>query len=186
MLLNDKEIKLLAEEFNLISPFVDKQVRELGGTKVISYGLSSYGYDIRVSDKYKIFTNIHSEIVDPKNISEKVFVDHIGDYCLIPPHSFALACSVETFDMPADVTAICLGKSTYARTGLIVNVTPLEAGWSGVLTIELSNTTPLPLKVYSLEGIAQLLFYKGNPCETTYRDKNGKYLNQSNITLAKV
>lgn len=166
-----------------IEPFAEAARRP----GVISYGVSSYGYDVRVGDRYKIFTNVHSAIVDPKSFNDKSFVDYVGDYCIIPPNSFALAETVETFEIPRDVIAICLGKSTYARCGIIVNVTPLEPEWRGKVTIEISNTTPLPAKIYSNEGIAQILFLRAEQvCEVSYADKRGKYQDQVGLTLPKV
>lgn len=167
----------------VIRPFAEGAARP----GVISYGVSSYGYDVRVGDKYKVFTNVHSAIVDPKNFSPKSFVDIQGDYCLIPPNSFALAETVEYFEIPRDVLAICVGKSTYARCGIIVNVTPLEPEWRGKVTIEISNTTPLPAKIYSNEGIAQIIFLRAErACSVSYADKAGKYQDQEGLTLPKV
>lgn len=167
----------------MIEPFVDEQTRE----GVISYGLSSYGYDARVSGEFKIFTNVHSVTVDPKNFDEESFVDRETDVCIIPPNSFALARTVEYFRIPRDVLVICLGKSTYARCGIIVNVTPLEPTWCGYLTLEISNTTPLPAKIYGDEGIAQLLFFEGDePPSVAYADRNGKYQDQIGVTLPKL
>jgi dCTP deaminase len=175
----DHWIRQMALEHEMITPFVDGQVRE----GVISYGLSSYGYDIRVADQYKIFTNVNSAIVDPKSFDTASFVDFQGDVCIIPPNSFVLARSVEHFKIPRNVLAICVGKSSMARCGLIVNVTPLEPEWKGILTLEISNTTPLPAKVYSNEGIAQLLFLEGDSeCEVSYADRKGKYQNQTTVT----
>ena len=181
--LSDKTIRTLAIEENMISPFEDKQVRE----GKISYGLSSYGYDARVSEEFKIFTNVNSEIVDPKDFKSTNFVTKNGPECIIPPNSFALARTVERFKIPKDVMVICLGKSTYARCGIIVNVTPLEPGWEGHVTLEFSNTTPLPAKIYANEGVAQFIFLKGNETpEVTYADRNGKYMGQTGVTLPKV
>lgn len=189
-ILSDQEIGQLCDPQSdnpMVTPYSNKLIRENGqNEKIISYGQSSYGYDIRVDRQYKIFTNISSAVIDPKNFQESIFVEHEGDYCIIPPHSFVLCRSMETFNMPKNVTAICIGKSTYARTGLIVNVTPIESQWAGILTIELSNTTPLPLKIYSEEGIAQLLFFKGADCLTTYKERKGKYQNQTGITLPRL
>ena len=168
---------------NMISPFQDKQIRE----NKISYGLSSFGYDARVSNEFKIFTNVNSEIVDPKNFKPNSFGTKKASECIIPPNSFALASTMEYFKIPKDVLVICLGKSTYARCGLIVNVTPLEPGREGYVTLEFSNTTPLPAKIYANEGVAQFVFIKGNETpEVTYADRNGKYMNQSGVTLPKV
>jgi dCTP deaminase len=167
----------------MIEPFVEKQTAE----GVISYGLSSYGYDARVSNEFKIFTNVDNAIVDPKNFAEQSFVDRKVDVCVIPPNSFALARTVEYFRVPRDVLVICLGKSTYARCGLIVNVTPLEPEWEGYVTLEISNTTPLPAKVYANEGLCQFLFLKGEgPCEVSYADRKGKYMKQTGVTLPKL
>ena len=167
----------------MITPFNDRQVRE----GVISYGVSSYGYDLRVADEFKIFTNVNSAIVDPKNFDERSFVSVQAASVLVPPNSFALARSVEYFKIPRDVLTICVGKSTYARCGIIVNVTPLEPEWEGHVTLEFSNTTPLPAKIYANEGAAQFLFLQGNePCEVSYRDKAGKYQGQRGVTLPKI
>jgi dCTP deaminase len=173
----------MAVEQGMIEPFVDRQVRE----GVISYGLSSYGYDIRVSDEFKIFTNVHSAVVDPKNFNPKSFVDYKGDICVIPPNSFVLAQTVEYFRIPRDVLTICLGKSTYARCGLIVNVTPFEPEWEGYVTLEISNTTPLPARIYANEGIAQVLFFQADEvCEVSYADRKGKYQKQQSIMLPRI
>ena len=181
--MSDKWIRERALKDNMIAPFVDQQKRE--GT--ISYGLSSYGYDARVSGEFKIFTNVDSAIVDPKDFSTQGFVDRPGDVCVIPPNSFALARTVEYFRIPRDVLVICLGKSTYARCGIIVNVTPLEPGWEGHVTLEFSNTTPLPAKIYANEGACQFLFLQGNePCEISYADRKGKYMGQKGVTLPKL
>ena len=167
----------------IISPFYNKLKVE----NVISYGLSSYGYDIRVSNKYKIFTNINAEVVDPKNFNSNNVVDFEGDFCIIPPNSFALASTIEYFKIPKNVLSICLGKSTYARCGIIVNITPLEPEFEGYITIEISNTTPLPAKIYSNEGIAQVIFFEGDEqCKISYKDRKGKYQKQVGITLPKV
>ena len=183
MILSDKWIRTNAQENNMIEPFVEKQTRE----GMISYGLSSYGYDARVGNEFKIFTNVDSAVVDPKNFSDKSFVTRETDVCIIPPNSFVLAHTVEYFRIPRDVLVICLGKSTYARCGLIVNVTPLEPGWEGHVTIEISNTTPLPAKVYANEGVCQFLFFQGNePCEVSYADRAGKYMGQTGVTLPKL
>jgi dCTP deaminase len=184
-ILSDRSILELVENHGMISPFEAQQVRKLGsGTKIISYGLSSYGYDARVSNEFKIFTNIDSAIVDPKNFVEHSFVDRTADVCTIPPNSFVLARTVEYFKIPRDMLVICVGKSTYARCGIIVNVTPLEPEWEGHVTLEFSNTTPLPARIYANEGACQFLFLKGDKdCLTSYRDKAGKYMNQSGVTL---
>lgn len=184
--MSDKWIKEKAIKDKMIEPFEGKQVRNKDGARVISYGVSSYGYDARVANEFKIFTNVNSMIVDPKNFNENVFVDRKGDACIIPPNSFVLARTVEYFKIPHDVIVICLGKSTYARCGIVVNVTPLEPGWEGHVTLEFSNTTPLPAKIYANEGACQLLFFKGNePCEVSYADRKGKYMKQTGVTLPK-
>lgn len=173
---------------DMINPYVPKQVRtDDSGKNIISYGLSSYGYDIRAADEWKVFTNVNTTIIDPKNFNEDCFVDVSGKgYCIVPPNSFVLARSVEYMYIPNDVLVVCLGKSTYARCGIIVNVTPLEPGWNGHITLEFSNTTPLPAKIYANEGVAQLLFLKGEePCSTTYADRYGKYQGQLGVTLPK-
>ena len=181
--LSDKWIKEMARTHNMISPFEDKQIR---GTK-ISYGLSSFGYDARVSNEFKIFTNVNSEIIDPKNFTQNNFISKNGESCIIPPNSFVLSSTIEYFKIPNDIMVICLGKSTYARCGIIVNVTPLEPGWEGYVTLEFSNTTPLPAKIYANEGAAQFIFLKGNEKpDITYADRNGKYMKQSGVTLPKV
>ena len=180
---SDKWIKKMSFENDMIKPFEEKQVDK----SLISYGLSSYGYDIRVSDEYKIFTNVNNSLVDPKNFDSKSFVDFKGDVCIVPPNSFALARSVEYFKIPRNVLTICLGKSTYARCGIIVNVTPFEPEWEGYVTLEISNTTPLPAKIYSNEGLCQVLFFESDEeCNQSYKDKKGKYQSQVGITLPKV
>jgi dCTP deaminase len=182
-ILSDKWIKEMVRTNDMISPFENKQVRD----SKISYGLSSFGYDARVSNEFKIFTNINSEIVDPKNFKLNNFISKKGDECIIPPNSFALSSTVEYFRIPNDVMVICLGKSTYARCGIIVNVTPLEPSWEGNVTLEFSNSTPLPAKIYANEGAAQFIFLKGNEKpDITYADRNGKYMKQSGVTLPKV
>jgi len=179
----DKWIRKMALEKKMIEPFEEKQVRK----GVISYGLSSYGYDIRVADEFKLFTDIYSTLVDPKKFDPKSFVDMKADSIIIPPNSFALARTVEYFRIPRNVLTVCLGKSTYARCGIIVNVTPLEPGWEGHVTLEFSNTTPLPAKVYANEGACQFLFLQGNePCEVSYADRAGKYMGQKGVTLPKL
>ena len=183
---SDKSIRRMAEEQDMISPLEAGQVREGENGRMISYGTSSYGYDVRCSDEFKIFTNINSAIVDPKNFDENSFVDVKSDVCIIPPNSFALARTVETFKIPRSVLTICLGKSTYARCGIIVNVTPLEPEWEGHVTLEFSNTTTLPAKIYANEGVAQMLFFESDEvCETSYADRNGKYQGQQGVTLPK-
>jgi dCTP deaminase len=179
----DRWIKKMALEHRMIEPFEDRQVR----AGVISYGLSSYGYDIRVADEFKVFTNINSTVVDPKSFDNRSFVDVKADVCIIPPNSFALSRTVEYFRIPRDVLTVCVGKSTYARCGLIVNVTPFEPEWEGFVTLEISNTTPLPAKVYANEGIAQVLFFQSDEtCEVSYADKKGKYQKQPGLTLPKL
>jgi dCTP deaminase len=173
----------MAKEQRMIEPFIDDQVRE----DVISYGLSSYGYDIRVTDEFKIFTNVHSAIVDPKHFNPKSFVDYKGEVCIIPPNSFVLARTIEYFRIPRGVLTMCIGKSTYARCGLIVNVTPFEPEWEGYVTLEISNTTPLPARIYAHEGIAQVLFFEADePCEISYADRKGKYQAQTDIVLPRI
>ncbi len=180
---SDRWIRKMAQEHDMINPFTEKQVRK----GVISYGLSSYGYDLRVADEFKIFTNVNNAIVDPKQFDEKSFVTIQSDICIVPPNSFALARSVEYFKIPRDVLTICVGKSTYARCGVIVNVTPFEPEWEGFVTLEISNTTPLPAKIYANEGLCQILFFQSDePCETSYKDKNGKYQAQHGIVLPKL
>jgi len=179
----DHWIKRLAVEQRMIEPFAESQVRD----GVISYGVSSYGYDIRVADEFKIFTNLFSAVVDPKHFDPKSMVDFKGDVCVIPPNSFALARTIEYFRIPRNVLTVCLGKSTYARCGIIVNVTPFEPEWEGYVTLEISNTTPLPARIYSNEGIAQVLFFQADEeCETSYADKKGKYQKQQSIVLPKL
>jgi len=187
-ILSDKTITQLAFEKQMISPFVPNQVRfNQDNQKIISFGNSSYGYDARVASEFKIFTNIHSAIVDPKNFAENSFVERDTDVCIIPPNSFALGRTVEYFKIPDDILVICVGKSTYARCGIIVNVTPLEPGWEGYVTLEFSNTTPLPAKIYANEGICQFLFFRGDQkCQTSYSQRNGKYMKQSGVALPKV
>ena len=179
----DSWIREMAHSKGMIEPFIETQKRK----NCISYGVSSYGYDARVSEEFKIFTNVDSALVDPKKFSTESFVERSGDVCVIPPNSFALARTVEYFRVPRDILVICLGKSTYARCGIIVNVTPLEPGWEGYVTLEFSNTTPLPAKIYANEGVAQFIFLKGNEKpEVTYADRKGKYMGQTGVTLPKV
>lgn len=179
----DHWIRKMAHEQRMIEPFADSQVRN----GVISYGVSSYGYDIRVADEFKIFTNVHSAVVDPKNFDPRSMVDFKGQVCIIPPNSFALARTVEYFRIPRNVLTVCLGKSTYARCGIIVNVTPFEPEWEGYVTLEISNTTPLPAKIYANEGIAQVLFFVADQeCDVSYADKKGKYQKQGSIVLPKL
>ncbi len=181
--MSDRWIRQMAQDHAMIEPFVETQKRD----GVISYGLSSYGYDARCADAFKVFTNVDSAIVDPKNFAGDSFVDRKGPVCTIPPNSFALTHTVEYFRIPRDVLVICLGKSTYARCGIIVNVTPLEPEWEGQVTIEISNTTPLPARIYAFEGICQFLFLRGDqPCETSYADKAGKYMHQRGVALPRL
>ena len=183
-IMSDKWITEKSINHDMISPFVDSQVKATESGKVISYGVSSYGYDARVSNEFKIFTNINTSIVDPKNFDKESLEHRETDVCIIPPNSFALARTVEYFKIPKDVLVICVGKSTYARCGIIVNVTPLEPGWEGHVTLEFSNTTPLPAKIYAGEGACQFLFFEGNEaCSTSYSDRNGKYMGQIGVTL---
>jgi dCTP deaminase len=182
---SDRWIRRMAREHGMIEPFVDGQVRE----GAISYGLSSYGYDMRVAPEFRIFTNVLSIIVDPKHFDARSFVEFDGDVCIVPPNSFALARSVEYFRIPRNVLTICLGKSTYARCGIITNVTPFEPEWEGHVTLEISNTTPLPAKIYANEGICQVLFFEADDddiCQTSYADKKGKYQKQTGVTLPKL
>ena len=185
---SDKWIKKMSLEHEMIKPFSEGQIRlDDNGNKLISYGVSSYGYDVRCSSEFKVFTNIHSAIVDPKSFDENSFVDINSEVCIIPPNSFALARTIEYFKIPRNVLTICLGKSTYARCGIIVNVTPLEPEWEGHVTLEFSNTTPLPAKIYANEGACQFLFYKGEaPPEVSYKDRKGKYMMQTGVTLPKL
>jgi dCTP deaminase len=181
---SDRWIRRMAAEHAMIEPFAPGQVRESEGGPIISYGTSSYGYDVRCADEFKVFTNINSVIVDPKNFDSNSFVDLRSDVCIIPPNSFALARTVEYLRIPRDVLVVCLGKSTYARCGIIVNVTPLEPEWEGHVTLEFSNTTPLPAKIYAHEGVAQILFFESDePCESSYKDRGGKYQGQLGVTL---
>ncbi len=183
---SDKWIRRMASEHGMIEPFEAGQVRTEGGNRLISYGTSSYGYDVRCSREFKVFTNINSATVDPKHFDENSFVDVVGDVCVIPPNSFALASTVEYFRIPRNVLTICLGKSTYARCGIIVNVTPLEPEWEGHVTLEFSNTTTLPAKIYANEGVAQMLFFESDEvCEVSYKDRGGKYQGQTGVTLPK-
>jgi dCTP deaminase len=180
---SDRWIQRMAEEHGMITPFAASQVRQ----GVISYGLSSYGYDLRVAGEFKIFTNVNSTIVDPKRFDERSFVEFKGDVCIVPPNSFALARSVEYFKIPRSTLTICMGKSTYARCGIIVNVTPLEPEWEGYVTLEISNTTPLPARVYSNEGLCQIVFFEADEiCAVSYKDKKGKYQSQQGIVLPRI
>ena len=184
---SDRWIRRMARDHDMISPFEAGQVRQVNDRRIISYGTSSYGYDVRCAEDFKIFTNVYSAIVDPKAFDERSFVDLRSDVCVIPPNSFALARTVEYFRIPRNVLTICLGKSTYARCGIIVNVTPLEPEWEGHVTLEFSNTTPLPAKIYANEGIAQVLFFQSDePCEISYKDKKGKYQAQQGLTLPRL
>jgi len=184
---SDRWIREMVRQKKMIEPFSTSQVRQMEeGQSMISYGLSSYGYDLRVADEFKVFTNTFNAIVDPKAFDEKAFISLKSDVCIVPPNSFALARSMEYFRIPRDVITICLGKSTYARCGIIVNVTPLEPEWEGYLTLEISNTTPLPAKIYANEGLAQLLFFGGHEeCEVSYADRKGKYMYQQGVTIPK-
>ncbi|NIR42948.1 MAG: dCTP deaminase [Gemmatimonadetes bacterium] len=180
---SDRWIREMALEHGMIEPFEEKQVRQ----GVISYGVSSYGYDMRVARHFRVFTNVNSAIVDPKNFDDRSFVEQEGDICIIPPNSFALATSVEYFRIPRNVMTICVGKSTYARCGIITNVTPFEPEWEGHVTLEISNTTPLPARIYAEEGISQVLFFESDePCQTSYADKDGKYQRQKGVTLPRI
>jgi dCTP deaminase len=187
---SDKWIRRMALEHDMISPFEPNQIKQnAAGERMVSYGTSSYGYDIRCSKEFKLFTNINSTIVDPKNFDPNSFVEVNADFCIIPPNSFALARTVEYFKIPRNVLTICLGKSTYARCGIIVNVTPFEPEWEGYVTLEFSNTTPLPAKIYANEGCAQVLFFEADAddvCETSYKDRGGKYQGQVGVTLPKI
>ncbi|MBT8084404.1 MAG: dCTP deaminase [Woeseia sp.] len=183
---SDRWIRQMAEDHGMIEPFAPQQVREAKGERIVSYGTSSYGYDVRCSREFKVFTNIDSAVVDPKHFDANSFVDKTSDVCIIPPNSFALARTVEYFRIPRNVLTICLGKSTYARCGIIVNVTPLEPEWEGHVTLEFSNTTTLPAKIYANEGVAQMLFLESDEaCETSYKDRGGKYQGQTGVTLPK-
>ena len=183
---SDRWIRQMASDYGMIEPFEHDQIRHVKDRRVISYGTSSYGYDVRCAADFKVFTNINSAIVDPKEFDESSFVDKRSESCVIPPNSFALARTVEFFRIPRNVLTICLGKSTYARCGIIVNVTPLEPEWEGHVTLEFSNTTPLPARVYANEGVAQMIFFESDEtCETSYRDRGGKYQGQTGVTLPK-
>jgi dCTP deaminase len=184
---SDRWIRRMAAEYKMIEPFEPGQVKEVDGRKVVSYGTSSYGYDVRCADEFKLFTNVYSAIVDPKKFDDKSFVDMKADYVIIPPNSFALARTVEYFRIPRNVMTICLGKSTYARCGIIVNVTPFEPEWEGYVTLEFSNTTPMPAKIYANEGVAQVLFFEADEvCEVSYKDRGGKYQGQQGVTPPKL
>jgi dCTP deaminase len=187
MLQSDRWIRTMALEHRMIEPFVDRQVRSAENEKVVSFGLSSYGYDLRVARHFKVFTNVYNSIIDPKKFRDDSFVDIEGDSCIIPPNSFALARSIEYFRIPRNTLALCIGKSTYARCGIIVNITPFEPEWEGTVTLEISNTTPLPAIVYAGEGLAQVLFLEAKEmCEVSYADRNGKYMNQLEITCPRI
>jgi dCTP deaminase len=184
---SDKWIRRMAAEYGMIEPFEPNQIKQRDGHSIVSYGTSSYGYDIRCSNEFKLFTNLNSTIVDPKHFDSNSFVDVTGDVCIIPPNSFALARTVEYFRIPRNVLTICLGKSTYARCGIIVNVTPFEPEWEGYVTLEFSNTTPLPAKIYANEGVAQVIFFESDEvCEISYKDRKGKYQFQQGVTLPKI
>ena len=186
----DTWIRKMALEQGMIEPFADRQMRKVDGAAekyVVSYGVSSYGYDLRVANEFKIFTNINNSVIDPKGFNEDAFINYTGDVCIVPPNSFALARSVEYFRIPRNILTICLGKSTYARCGIIVNVTPFEPEWEGHVTLEISNTTPLPAKIYANEGIAQVIFFEATDiCEVSYADRKGKYMGQRGITLPRM
>ncbi len=183
---SDRWIKGMAENNHMIEPFEANQIKKNNGERIVSYGTSSYGYDVRCSNEFKVFTNLESVIVDPKRFDESSFIDKTADVCIIPPNSFALARTVEFFRIPRNVLTICLGKSTYARCGIIVNVTPLEPEWEGHVTLEFSNTTPLPAKIYANEGVAQMLFFESDEdCEISYKERDGKYQGQTGVTLPK-
>jgi dCTP deaminase len=184
---SDKWIRRMANEYRMIDPFEPDQVKQVEGRRIVSYGTSSYGYDIRCADEFKLFTNINSTIVDPKEFDDKNFVNFKGDSVIIPPNSFALARTVEYFRIPRNVLTVCLGKSTYARCGILVNVTPFEPEWEGYVTLEFSNTTTLPAKIYANEGVAQVIFFESDEvCETSYKDRGGKYQGQRGVTLPKM
>jgi len=186
-ILPDKWIKKMVKEYKMIEPFEEKQIKQFEERRLVSYGLSSYGYDLRVANEFKIFTNIYNTIVDPKNFSEESFVSIKAATCIIPPNSFALARSVEYFRIPRNILTICLGKSTYARCGIIVNVTPFEPEWEGFVTLEISNTTPLPAKIYAEEGLAQVIFLEAKEvCEVSYADRKGKYMKQVGVTVPRI
>jgi dCTP deaminase len=186
-IMSDKWIIDKSTNHSMIAPFVGKQVKQVDSKKIVSYGVSSYGYDARVDKEFKIFTNVNTTIVDPKNFNSDSLVEKETDICIIPPNSFVLARTVEYFKIPENVLVICVGKSTYARCGIIVNVTPLEPGWEGHVTLEFSNTTPLPAKIYAGEGACQFLFFEGNEkCSTSYADRGGKYMGQTGVTLPKI
>lgn len=187
MIKPDNWIRKMSQEEGMIEPFVDRLIRyDDEENKIVSYGLSSYGYDLRVADEFKIFTNVHNSIVDPKSFDDDSFVDKCTSKCIIPPNSFALARSKEYFRIPRNILAFCIGKSTYARCGIIVNVTPFEPEWEGFVTIEISNTTPLPAVIYANEGIAQIIFFEGERCDVSYKDRDGKYMNQVGIVVPRV
>lgn len=184
---SDKWIAYMAKEHGMIEPFEADQVKQVGNKKVVSYGLSSYGYDLRVADEFKVFSNAYNSLIDPKKFDEKSFVDIKSDVCIIPPNSFALARSVEYFRIPRNILTICLGKSTYARCGIIVNVTPFEPEWEGFVTLEISNTTPLPTKIYANEGLAQVIFFQAEEtCSISYADRKGKYMKQHGIVVPRL
>jgi dCTP deaminase len=183
---SDKWIRRMAEEHGMIEPFEPNQIKQSGDRRIVSFGTSSYGYDIRCSEEFKIFTNINTVIVDPKNFDDSSFVDFSGEVCIIPPNSFALARTVEYLRIPRNILTLCVGKSTYARCGIIVNVTPFEPEWEGYATLEFSNSTPLPAKIYANEGVAQVIFFEGDEvCDTSYKDRGGKYMGQVGVTLPK-
>jgi len=187
MVKSDRWIKEMAIKYKMIEPFYDHLVNVKDGSPCISFGLGSYGYDVRIADEFKVFTDVFSQVIDPKQMKDKAFIAVRGDTCLMPPHSFVLGRTVEHFDIPPDVLCLCVGKSTYARCGLAVNITPLEPEWRGYITLEISNTTPLPAILYANEGIAQVLFFQGDEfCEVTYADRKGKYQDQTGVVPARV
>lgn len=184
---SDRWIRRMAREARMIEPFEEGQIARAGGAKIVSYGTSSYGYDVRCDSRFKIFTNINTSVVDPKNFDPHSFVEVDDKVCIIPPNSFVLACTMEYFRIPRSVLTMCIGKSTYARCGIIVNVTPLEPEWEGHVTLEISNTTPLPARIYAHEGVAQMLFFEADEvCETSYKDRDGKYQGQRGVTLPRI
>ena len=185
-ILNDIEIAELCKEKNMISPFVHEQVRIENNNKIVSYGLSSFGYDVRLAPIYKVFTNHNADIIDPLNMPTDCYIDKSGSYCVIPPNNYLLSHTIETFNIPDDIMVLCVGKSTWSRCGIAINVTPIEAGFKGTVVIEIANLTPVPIKIYANMGIAQFMFFRGNKCGVSYDDRNGKYQNQKGIVTAKI
>ena len=185
-ILNDSEIKRLCQEENMISPFIPEQVRVKDGNKIVSYGLSSFGYDVRLAPVYKVFTNHNADIIDPLNMPEDCYIDKEGPFCVVPPNNYLLSHTIEVFDIPNDIMVLCVGKSTWSRCGIAVNVTPIEAGFKGTVVIEIANLTPVPIKVYANMGIAQFMFFRGNKCDVSYDDRHGKYQNQKGIVTARI